>query len=66
MDNEKTKNSKDKTAGTDFSCNPQDFKGMFEMIGKCFSDQDEMPDCSAMMKTMMANCGQSRTKYKKS
>ncbi|MEE9496565.1 MAG: hypothetical protein V3V39_08565 [Desulfobacterales bacterium] len=56
MDTEKTKDSKDKAGGTDFSCNPQDFKGMFGMMGKCCSAQDGMPDCSATMKTMMQNC----------
>ncbi len=56
MDTEKTKDSKDKTAGMDFGCNPEDFKGMFEMMGKCCNTQDGFPDCSAMMKSMMQNC----------
>jgi hypothetical protein len=56
MDTEKTKESRDKAAGTGSSCNPQDFKGLFEMMGKCCSAQDGMPYCSAMMKTMMENC----------
>jgi hypothetical protein len=59
MNTGKTKNSTDnagKAGETDFSCNPQDFKGMFEMMSKCCSAQGEMPDCSAMMKVMMENC----------
>ena len=65
MDTGKTENSKDKAdkaEGTEFSCNPQDFKGMFEMMGKCCSAPDEMSDCSAMMKSMMANCCKSKIK----
>ena len=62
MDTEKTKDSKEKTGGRDFNCNRQDFKEMFEMMGKCCSAPEEMPDWSAMMQTMMANCCKSRTK----
>jgi hypothetical protein len=56
MDTEKTKNKKKKTTGTDFGCNPEDFKGMFEMMGKCCASRDGVLDCSAMMKTMMESC----------
>ena len=63
MDTEKTKDGKDKAGRTDSGCNPEDFKGMFEMMDKCCSAQDGMPDCSAMMKTMLVNC--SKTQIKK-
>ena len=65
MDTGKTENSQDKAGkagNTDFCCNSKDFKGMFEMMGKCCPAPDEMPDCSAMMKSMMANCFKSRKK----
>jgi hypothetical protein len=58
MDTEKKTNKKDKAAGIDFGCNPEDFKGMFEMMGKCCASRDRVPDRSAMMKTMMESfCG---------
>jgi hypothetical protein len=56
MDTEKTTNKKEKTTGTDFGFDPEDFKGMFEMMGKCCKAQDGFPDCTAMMKTMMQHC----------
>jgi len=66
MDSKKTKDCKDKAGGMDSSCNPQNFKGMFEMMGKCCSAQDGMPDCSAMMKNMMENCGGPKAENTKS
>lgn len=39
-------------------CDPQEFQGMFERMGQCFSGQN-MPFCSDMMKAMKKNmCSQ--------
>jgi hypothetical protein len=65
MNTEKTNGKKDKAAGTDFGCNPKDFKGMFEMMGKCCNGQDGFPDCTAMMKSMMQNCCEPKTENTK-
>jgi hypothetical protein len=54
------KNSKDrKTAAgcSDLDCKPEDFKKMFEMMGKCCAGKDGLPDCSAMMAGMMGTFG---------
>jgi hypothetical protein len=56
MNTEKTNDNKDKTTGPDLGCNPEEFKGMFEMMGECCKTQGGFPDCEAMMKTVMANC----------
>jgi hypothetical protein len=56
MDTKNTKDKADKTAGTDFGFNPENIKGMFEMMGKYCGSRDRVPDCSAMMKTMMETC----------
>ncbi|UCH22023.1 MAG: hypothetical protein JSU83_01840 [Deltaproteobacteria bacterium] len=56
MGTEKANDSNDKSGGTDFSCNPQDCNGMFEMMDKFCSAQGQMSDCSAMMKAMMEKC----------
>ena len=56
MDTENAKKNKKKTPDTDFGCKPENFKGMFEMMAECFKTQGGLPDCSAMMKTMMQNC----------
>jgi len=56
METDKTNDNKNKIPGTDFGCKPEDFKGMFEMMAECFKAQNSVPDCSAMMKTMMQNC----------
>jgi len=50
------KNSKGrKTAAgcSDFACKPEEFKKMFEMMGKCCAGKDGLPDSSAMMAGMM-------------
>ncbi len=56
-----TKDNGAKANGTDFGCcNPENFKKMFEMMGKCFLGQGDATDFSAMkgdmMKKMMEMC----------
>ena len=62
MDTEKTNDNKDKTPGADFGFDPEDFKGIFEKMGECCKAQNGMPDCATMMKTMMANCCELKSK----
>ena len=33
-------------------CNPEEFKGMSEMMGRCLSGDQTHDDCSAMMESM--------------
>jgi hypothetical protein len=61
MNTEKTTNKKEKTTGTDFGFNPENIKGMFEMMCKCCASRDGVPDCSTMMKTMMETCSGPKT-----
>lgn len=56
MDTKKSKDKKGKMPGSEFRCSPEEFKGMFEMMGKCCNAGDGFSDCSATMKTMMENC----------
>jgi hypothetical protein len=56
-----TKDNGTKTKGTDFGCcNPENFKEMFEKMGKCCPGQGDYFDFSTMkgvmMKTMMERC----------
>ena len=66
MDTKKTTRKKEKTASTDFGFKPEDFKGMFEMMGNCCKAQNRFPDCNAMMKTMMQKCCGPQTEDTKS
>ena len=56
-----TKNNGTKTKGTDFGCcNPENFKEMFEKMGKSCPGQGDSFDFSTMkgvmMKNMMERC----------
>ncbi len=61
MQTEETKDNGTKAKGTDFGCcNPENFKEMFEKMGKCFPGQGDSTDFSGMkgdmMKKMMEMC----------
>lgn len=63
---EETKDKKDKTTCTDFGCNPENFKGMFEMMNKCFTGQSGAHNCSAIMESMKkGDCCSQATEEKK-
>jgi hypothetical protein len=47
------KNGKQENAAC---CNPEEFKGMSEMMEKCFSGENTSLDCSAMMESMKKKC----------
>ena len=53
MTDEKSKDTKTASGCSDFNCNPQDFKKMFEMMGKCCASKGGFSDCSGMMAGMM-------------
>ncbi len=48
----KAKGTADETKGTWFKCDPENFKGMFEEMSKCFTGQHGFTDCSTMMEVM--------------
>ena len=61
MNTEETKGNESKTKGTDSGCcNPENFRKMFETMGRCFQGQCDAIDFSAMkdpmMKKMMDIC----------
>ena len=61
MKTEETKGNGTKSEGAGFGCcNPENFQKMFEKMGKCFPDQGDATDFSAMkggmMKKMMEMC----------
>ena len=55
MNTEKTNDNKNKTADSDFGCNPDDFKAMFKMMGEWCTNKGRFPDCATMIKTMVSN-----------
>ena len=56
MQTDKTKDNGTKAKGTDFGCcNPENFKKMSEMMSKCFPNQGDATDFSAMKESMMKN-----------
>ena len=66
MQTEETKDNGAKAEGTGFGCcNPENFQKMFEKMGKCFQDQGDATNFSAMkdsmMKKMMEMCCPSKT-----
>jgi len=61
MQTEETKDNGTKAEGVNFGCcNPENFQKMFEKMSKCFPDQGDATDFSAMkdsmMKKMMVMC----------
>ena len=61
MKTEKAKGNGTKNEGADFGCcNPENFQKMFDAMGKCFPNQGDAVDFSAMkdgmMKKMMEMC----------
>ncbi len=48
----KAKGTADKTKTTGFKYDPGNFRGMFEIISKCFTGQHSFIDCSTMMEAM--------------
>ena len=61
MQTDEKKDNGTKTKGADFGCcNPENFKEMFEKMGKCFPGQGDSTDFSGMkgdmMKKMMEMC----------
>lgn len=53
MTEDKSKDTKTAAGCSGFDCNPQDFRKMFEMMGKCCASKDGFPDCAGMMAGMM-------------
>ena len=65
MKSEKTKGNGTKNEGADFGCcNPENFKGMFEKMSKCFPAQDGSTDFSTMKDGMMKMRGGGMAKKK--
>lgn len=48
-------------------CDPKEFKGVFEMMSKCFTGQSGTRNCSAVMESMMKSgcCGPATEEKKK-
>jgi hypothetical protein len=56
MQTEEKKDNGTKTKGADFGCcNPENFKEMFEKMGKCFPSEGDATDFFSMKGDMMKN-----------
>jgi len=56
MTTEKTTDKKETTGCAGFGCNPENFKGMFNMMNKCCSGRDVQGDWQDTMKKTMGTC----------